>query len=31
VNNHINNVNDKKAKAKGIWNQLKGTMQAPGK
>lgn len=27
VNNQINNVNDKKAKAKGIWDQLKGTMQ----
>jgi hypothetical protein len=31
VNNQISNVNDKKAKAKGIWDQLKGTMQTPSK
>ena len=31
VNNQISNVNDKKAKAKGIWDQLKGTMQSPSK
>jgi hypothetical protein len=27
VNNTVNNVNDKKTKAKGIWDQIKGTAQ----
>jgi hypothetical protein len=31
VNNQINNVNDKKQKAKGLWDQLKGAMQTPSK
>jgi hypothetical protein len=31
VNNQISNVNDKKAKAKGMWDQLKNTMQTPSK
>lgn len=31
VNNQISNVNDKKQKAKGLWDQLRGTMQTPSK
>jgi hypothetical protein len=31
VNNQISSVNDKKQKAKGLWDQLRGTMQTPSK
>ena len=31
VNNQISNVNDQKQKAKGLWDQLRGTMQTPSK
>lgn len=28
VNNQINNANDQKTKAKGLWDQLKSTVQS---
>ena len=31
VNNQISNANDKKAKAKGLWDQLRTTVQTPKK